>query len=84
MPSMPTRPLLSGHVLEQPVDGVVGVGAFVDGLGSFGSRGGRCITNLPFGLEAAADVLEDEDVALVGQLPNQIKSSAASSFEGGL
>ena len=37
-------------------------------FGSFGSRGGRDMTNVPFRLVPAADVLEDEDVAVVGQV----------------
>ena len=32
MPTIPTRPLLFGDVLQQPVDRVVGVGALVDVL----------------------------------------------------
>ncbi len=44
--------VVAGHVLDQPVDGVVGVGAFVDGLADRArSRGGRSITNWPSDLK---------------------------------
>ncbi len=55
------------HVLEQPVDGVVGVGDFVDGLGVFGfaSSDGRTLHDeLPLGLVSATNVLKDEDVTV--------------------
>ncbi len=56
------------HVLEQPVDRVVSVGAFVDGLGVAPVARRPAHDELPLGLEAAADVLENKNVALVDQV----------------
>ena len=57
-----------GDVLQQPVDGVAGVGGFVD-VGFGGVRDDGAIHHeLATGTVAAADVLEDEDVAAGGEL----------------
>ena len=69
MPSMPTRPLLFGTFLTS--QSMVSYASVASSI-AFGSlsfvRGGRIITNSPSRLVSAADVLEDEDVAVVEQL----------------
>ena len=60
--------MLSGHVLQQPLDGVVGVGALVDGLGILAIARLAQHDELPFGLEPAANVLQHEDVADRGKI----------------
>ena len=60
---MPTVPLLFGNVLDQPVDGVVGVGGFV-GVLRVGEVHLRRELEDALRFEAAAQVLEDEDVAV--------------------
>ncbi len=57
-----------GHVLEQPLDGVVGVGALVDRLGILAIARLAQHHELAFGLEAAANVLQDDDVAVRGKI----------------
>ena len=52
-----------GDVLDQPLDGVVGVGAFVGVLrAALDGAVRRHVDELAFGHVAAADVLVDEDV----------------------
>ena len=65
---MPDAAVVARHVLEHPVDGVVGVGGFVDRLGVLGIARRPHHDELALGLEPAADVLEDEDVAVLGEL----------------
>ena len=55
------------HVLQQPFDGVVGVGALVEAGGVARSAGRPLHHERAFGAELAADVLEHEDVAFVRQ-----------------
>ena len=50
--------VVAGDVFEQPVDGVVGVGAFVYGLGIAMVGFGAAHHELAFALEAAANVLQ--------------------------
>ena len=64
----PDPPVVAGHVLEQPRDGVPGVGALVDRLGVLPVARRTEHDELALGGEAAPDVLEDEDEALFGQL----------------
>jgi len=52
-------------VLDQPVDGVVGVGAFIDRLRVAGLAGGTLHHEVALGPELPANVLVNEDVALV-------------------
>lgn len=58
--------IVLGHVLDEPFNGVIGVGGFI---GSFGVAeidvGGQ--VECAFGLEAAAQVLDNENVAVVGE-----------------
>ena len=56
------------HVLDQPVDRVVRVGALVDGLGLTRVPRSPDHHERPLRLVPAANVLEDEDVAVVGQV----------------
>ena len=68
----PDPTVVIGHVLHQPVDRVVSVGGFVDRLrvAPLSGAARRPLHNeLPLGLEPPANVLEDEDVSVVGQLP---------------
>src|SRR5260221_305631 len=68
-----------GHVFDQPVDGVVGVGAFVHAVGV---RSGMQHFEFAFGAVAAANVLKDEDVA-VGKHFRVAEEMAAHAFIGG-
>ena len=61
-------PVRLGDVLHEPIGGVVGVGAFVGGLRVASIARRTLHQELPLGLEAAADVLEHEDVAVLAQL----------------
>ena len=54
-----------GDVLEQPVDGVGHVGGLVDAFAVFG---GRHLEPVAFAVPAAADVLADEDVAVMNEV----------------
>jgi hypothetical protein len=56
-------------ILEEPVDGIVRIGALIQGLRvSFITR--RALHDEgPLGAELAADVLEDEEVTFLGQRP---------------
>ncbi len=56
------------NVLEQPVDGVVGVGALVDGLRVVRVAGPAQHHELAFGFVTPANILEDEDVTFRNQL----------------
>ncbi len=56
-----------GDVLEQPVHGVVHVGAFIGFAGLRMVDMGAHFNKLPLRLVAAADVLQDEDVAGAGE-----------------
>ena len=59
---MPTLPVLPGTILDQPVDGVVGVGALVGVLGAALDGLVRADHDVvAFAHVAAADVLVDED-----------------------
>ena len=55
------------HVLDQPLDRVVGVGRLVDALLVLGEARGAVHDELPLGLVLPADVLEGEDVAVGDQ-----------------
>src|SRR5215469_9736675 len=55
------------HVVQQPFDGVVSVGRFVGGFGIVQINPGRKIEDT-FGLKAAAQILNDEDIAILGKL----------------
>ncbi len=57
-------PVVAGHVLEQPSDGIVGVRGFVDRLRVAVLAGRALHDECAFGSEPAADVLKDEDVAV--------------------
>ncbi len=64
MPQMPTLPLLFGNVLQQKIDGVVGIGAIVHVLWRFFDVDVRAhLHKIAFRDIAAANVLVDEDVA---------------------
>ena len=65
MPIMPTRPLWFGDVRQQPLDGVVGVGALVDVLRALGRIERPHLLELAFRQVAAARVLVDEDEAVL-------------------
>ena len=54
-----------GNVLDQPVDGVVGVGGFVDGGGVVRAVEGAVHDVVALGAVLAADVLHDADVAAI-------------------
>ena len=56
------------HVLHQPVDRVVGVGSLVDRLGIGRRARGPDHHEIPLGLVSAPDVLEGEEVAVIGQV----------------
>src|SRR5581483_1580397 len=61
-------PIVVGNILEQPLNGVVGVGALIRALG-IGGRARRALHDeCPLRFESAAQVLEDEDVAVGDQL----------------
>src|ERR1700722_190771 len=53
-----------GNIFDEPGDGVVGVGAFVDQLGIFVVDHGAGHDESAFGFIAAANIFEDEDVAV--------------------
>ena len=57
-----------GDVLEQPLDGVVGVGALVDRLRVLAIARLAQHHELALGLEAAANVLQHDDVAVGGKI----------------
>ena len=59
--------VVAGHIFKQPGDGVVGVGAFVDGFGIVMVGQGAHHHEFAFALEAAADVFADVDVAGAGE-----------------
>lgn len=62
----PDFPALAGNVPEQPLDGVIGVAAFVDVGGDFFIRFvGTEILERSFGHEHPPDVLIDQDVVLL-------------------
>ena len=57
-----------GDVLDQPIDGVISVGSFVDRVG-LGPVARRALHHeLAFGIVAAADVLEHENEPFIGEL----------------
>ncbi len=61
-------PVVVRHLLHEPIDGVVGVGALVDGLGIlFVARHSRHHKG-PLRLETPANVLKHEEISLVRQL----------------
>ncbi len=60
-------PVVVRHVFHEPVDRVVGVGSLVGGLGIAEVDPGGKIERA-FGFEASAKILDDEDVAVLGQL----------------
>ena len=68
MPTTPTRPLLPGHIFDQPVHGVVGVGALVDcaRIVVIGERPHH--HEFALALVAAANVFAHVDVAVARQL----------------
>ena len=55
-------------VFDQPVDGVIGIGSFVNRTGLGAVARGALHLELAFGIVASADVLEDENKTLVGEL----------------
>ncbi len=57
-------PVVVGNVFHQPLDRVVGVGGLVGGLGIFQIDPGREVEHA-LGLEAPAQILDDEDVAVL-------------------
>ena len=65
---MPDAAVVAAHIVDHPFDGVVGVGAFVDALGVVPIARRALHHELAFGLEAAADVLKGEDVAIGNQV----------------
>ena len=56
------------HVFEQPLDGVVCIGAFVDGFRVAPVAHLPLHHELALGMEASADVLEREDVSVGDQV----------------
>ena len=60
---MPTFPLLSGRVLHQPVDGVLGVGGVIDRRRVLRPVQRPVHHVVALGAVLAADVLDDADVA---------------------
>ena len=64
---MPTRPLFPGTFFEQPLDGVVRIGALVEARRVAGRPRRPLHHERPFRREPAADVLEHEDVAVFRQ-----------------
>ena len=60
--------VIVGGVLQQPLDGVIGVGAFVDGLWIALVSWGALHHEPAFRFEAAAQVLEDEDITVGNEL----------------
>ena len=62
-----------GDILDQPVDCVVRVGAFVDRVRVFGIARVALHDERAFGAVAAADVLKDEDVAVGNHLAVEIE-----------
>ncbi len=59
--------VVGSDVGEQPLDRVVGVGPFVEGV-HIARRSRRTLhLELALGLRLAADVLEDEEIAVLGQ-----------------
>jgi len=61
--------IVIGHVFDQPLDRVVGIGHFVHKLRIVLEHGDRRALHheLAFGFVASADVLEDEGVAVAGE-----------------
>ena len=60
-------PVVARHILEQPLDRVVRIGALVERRG-IARRARRALHDeRPFGTELSAQVLKREDVAFVGQ-----------------
>ena len=64
----PDPAVVSCHVFQQPVDGVLGVGRLVDRFGVVLGAGRAGHDELPFGLVAAADVLKDKHVPIIDQV----------------
>ncbi len=64
------------HVLQQPFDRVVGVGAFIDGLVVLRIARLPEHDELPFGLESPANVLADDDVSICVNSGNAAASRA--------
>ena len=62
-------PVVVGDVLDEPVDGVPGVGGFVDAFGIGGIVRRASHDELAFGFEAAADVLVDVVVVFPALAP---------------
>src|SRR5439155_17166429 len=60
--------VIVGGVLQQPLDGVIGVGAFVGGLWIALVSWGALHHEPAFRFEAAAQVLEDEDITVGNEL----------------
>jgi len=60
--------IVIGYMLHQPVDGVPGVGAFVDRAGMRFVSQWLMDLHGAFGFVFAADVLHDEDVAVLGHV----------------
>ena len=60
-------PVVVRHIFHQPVDRVVGVRSLVGGLGIAEVDPGGKIKHA-FGFKASAKILDDEDVAVLGQL----------------
>src|SRR5262249_43632156 len=56
--------IVVGEILNEPVDGVVGIRAFIDVLGPVLLRQmWAYVHELAFGIVASTDILKDEDVA---------------------
>ena len=70
-----------GDVFDEPFDGVVGVGGFVGGLGIVEvNLGGKF--EVAFGLEAAAQILNDEDVAVLHEFLEIRQAPGPAAFRG--
>lgn len=60
--------IVVGQILDEPFNGVVGIGGFIDILGGGLGCAVRChVDELPFAHVLAANVLIDDDVAVFGQ-----------------
>ena len=63
----PSAAVISGDVFQQPVDCIVGIRAFINGMIVFRTPHRALEHELAFRLVAAPDVLEDQEVAVARQ-----------------
>ena len=72
------------HVFEQPLDGVVCIGAFVDGFRVAPVAHLPLHHELALGMEASADVLEREDVSVGDQVRIEMRDAKRHTIFGAI